>query len=292
MKSLPVDATAGGTEPWLRERVRRYYDTTQVLYSWIWSPTGIHYGFWGPGTYSRNDAIHATDRCAGREFGLPAGSRILDAGCGIGGTSILLAEEFDYRVLGITLSGVQLARAQRAAAMSRATERPAFEIRDFLATGLESGSFDGVLALESLGHADDKTAFLQEAFRLLRPGGRLVVFDGFLAGELSGDHEFHYRRFLEGLECPRLARIDDFLAALGECGFTEVRSTDKQREIQPSVRAIWRLSRMGVAVCRLPCALGLWPESWIRHGQAGISQKPLFEDGALVYRVCSATKPA
>ena len=281
-----------GTPPALRERVARYYDETQVLYSNIWSAGALHYGFWDGRTRRRADAIRAMDRFVARELGLAMGSRVLDAGCGIGGTSIFLAEELHHRVLGITLSSTQLARAQRRAARCRAPEPPSFEMRDFLATGYGDASFDGVIAVESVSHADSKGSFLREAYRLLRPGGRLVVSDGFLGRAPSGRARTHYERFIHGVAVPHLAPIEEFLVEAAGCGFEEIRCFDKQREILPSARAIARLSRVGVLVCWVPCRLGVWPKTWMHHGRAGISQRVLFESGVMCYRVVSATKPS
>lgn len=272
-------------------RIRDYYDSTQRLYSRIWSPTALHYGLWFPGTRSRQEMVRNTDRRIARELGLRQGSRILDAGCGIGGTSLYLAEELHHEVLGITLSPVQLQRARQRAATGRAPIPPRFELRDFANTGLADGSFDGVFAIESVCHARDKSAFVAEAFRLLRPGGRLVVADGFLSGSPSGEDLRAYRVFVDGLAIEDLERIDRFRGFLGQRGFEELREFDMQPQILPAARSIERLSRIGVAICRFPCRLGLFPQAWLLHGHAGVAQRRIFENGTLVYRILSATKP-
>ena len=101
---------ASGTDETLKREIAAYYDETQVLYSHVWSPTGVHYGFWEPGTRTHEEAIRNTDRTVAERLRLRPGFRVLDAGCGIGGTSIFLAESQGVDVVGITLSEDQLDR--------------------------------------------------------------------------------------------------------------------------------------------------------------------------------------
>jgi SAM-dependent methyltransferase len=110
-----ADEPPPGTPESAKRTVARYYDEMQFLYSSLWSSSGVHYGFWEPGTRSRAQAIRNMDRLVACELALPLGSRVLDAGCGVGGTSMLLAEEHGLDVVGITISDDQLERARRAA---------------------------------------------------------------------------------------------------------------------------------------------------------------------------------
>lgn len=279
------------TAPRLRRRIAHYYDTTQVLYSRLWSPRSVHYGFWENGTRRREDAVRNLDRCVARALDLPARSRVLDAGCGIGGTSLFLAEEHGHDVVGVTLSEVQLRSARRAAARSAAPIRPRFELADYLHSGLPDVSLDGVVAVESACYARRKRDFAAEAFRLLRPGGRLVVSDGFLNRPVERADRRAYGWLLEGLALPNLASVGGFTDDLLAQGFVDVRCADKFAEIMPSVRMIEVLSYIGVAVCAVPCRLGVFPATWLGHGMAGISQKRLFENRTVAYCVFVATKP-
>jgi tocopherol O-methyltransferase len=285
-----VRSQAGATSLRGLRRVARYYDQTQVLYSRIWSRDGVHYGLWDDSTRERAQAIRNLDRCVARALELPSGSAVLDAGCGVGGTSLFLARECGFDMTGITLSEYQL-RVARASARAQPIERcPTFLLRDYLATGLPSGSFAGAIAIESSCYAESKPAFLGEMMRLLRPGGRLVVADGFRRRVGAADAG-PYERLLRGFALSELAHADEFEAALVEAGFSDVRRSDRSAEVMPSAAAIERLSYVGLVVCALPCALGLFPRIWFSHGLAGISQRALFERGAIQYCVFSATKP-
>ena len=122
---------------------------------------------------------------------LVPGHVVCDIGCGYGATAQVLAETHDVAVTGITLSAVQHARAARRVAGRGALT---FEVRDWLANGFPSASFDRAYAIESTEHMDDKVRCFAEAFRTLRPGGRLVVC-AWLANRTP--RPWHVRHLLE-----------------------------------------------------------------------------------------------
>lgn len=288
----PSDLTVtSGTADAVRRRIADYYDRMQVFYSSLWSRTSVHYGFWERGTWRRAEAVRNMDRLAAAELGLRPGARVLDAGCGVGGTSVFLAEQCDLEVVGITISEVQLQRACRLAATCSAAVRPTFLIRDYLHTGFDAHSFDGVVAIESACYAEPKKAFVAEAFRVLRPGGRLVVMDGFLRKwRLDARERADFEHFTRGLALSGLAHVDEFAAYLGEVGFGDIRCSDKRSAILPSALIMEAMTRVGVPIVAGACRRGLLPRLWLDHGLAGLSQRRLFQEGTLAYCVFHARK--
>src|SRR5579864_483104 len=110
---------------------------------------------------------------------------LLDLGCGLGATLRSFARRLPHaRLLGLTRVPWQVERAQALNDAAGCGKRVRVLEGDYEDAILPPGSYDGVYALESSCHAHgaDKGALLAEAHRLLRPGGRLVVADGFLAG--------------------------------------------------------------------------------------------------------------
>jgi MPBQ/MSBQ methyltransferase len=101
--------------------------------------------------------------------------KILDVGCGIGGTSRYLANKFpESKVTGITLSKNQVKRGTELAA-ERGLNNVNFQVMDALAMEFPDNSFDLVWACESGEHMPDKTAYVNEMIRVLKPGGTLVI---------------------------------------------------------------------------------------------------------------------
>jgi len=107
--------------------------------------------------------------------GASSPKRILDVGCGIGGTSRFLAKTFpEAEVIGITLSPEQRDRAAKLADEA-GLSNVAFEVVNALEMPFADGSFDLVWACESGEHMPDKRKYVEEMSRVLAPGGNLVI---------------------------------------------------------------------------------------------------------------------
>lgn len=282
----------GGASP---EAIRAYYDYTLPLYRLFWhGETGaLHYGFCDETTRTVRDELLNTNRFLATVAGVAARSRVLDAGCGVGGSAIWLAHRFGATAVGITLSVRQAERARAVATEQGVADRAIFAVRDYLDTGYPDASFDIVWALESVCYADDKSAFLREAFRVLRPGGRLVVGDGFLrraprdAGEV-GD----LRTFLHGLVLPGLTTVTGFVDAMAAAGFRDVRAWDKTAEALPSARRLRARCRLAYPVARLAQRLGMVPALLTDNVRAGIVQLRMIMRGLAAYAVVCGERPS
>ncbi|KAK9790958.1 hypothetical protein WJX73_001928 [Symbiochloris irregularis] len=101
--------------------------------------------------------------------------RILDVGCGVGGTSRILAAKFsEASVTGITLSPEQAARATNLA-KEQGINNCTFKVVDALNMTFEEESFDLVWACESGEHMPDKEKYVKEMLRMLAPGGHIAI---------------------------------------------------------------------------------------------------------------------
>ena len=117
--------------------------------------------------------MHELVKWSGLE-NLPKGSRILDVGCGIGGSSRILAKYYGFNVTGITISPAQVKRARELTPSGLSCN---FQVMDALNIKFEDGTFDAVWSVEAGAHMNDKTKFADELLRVLRPGGYLALAD-------------------------------------------------------------------------------------------------------------------
>jgi MPBQ/MSBQ methyltransferase len=177
-----------GVLVWLR-RNRTFHSTASVADAYDrWTDDQLLERLWGEhvhlGHYgnlprrrdfraAKSDFVHELVRWSGLDQ-LPPGSRVLDVGCGIGGSARILARDYGLDVLGISISPGQIARAE---ALTPAGLSCSFAVMDALALDLADASFDAVWSVEAGPHMPDKQRYADEMLRVLRPGGLLAVAD-------------------------------------------------------------------------------------------------------------------
>ncbi len=177
----------------------------------------LHMWYW----YDREDdaslpeAVHRITGKVTDTLGLRPGEKVLDAGCGPGTASLYLAKAFGVEVTGITVSGYEIDRANQRALDSGVGDQARFEYGDFMALDYPDGSFDAVLALESLQNAPDLRQVLAELFRVLRPGGRISLSDFSLESMSHPDRIATFMTTLRLDVLPTLAEWIDYVRAAG-----------------------------------------------------------------------------
>ena len=180
--------------------VADYYNVTQLHYENWWGLKknhSLHYGIWEPGIKTAGEAIANTNRIMMELSGITAQDTILDAGSGVGGAAIYLSSTKNAHVTGITLSEKQLAFANKLAKEKKLTHKVSFQLMDYTQTSFSDESFDVVWACESMTHAANKEAFIKEAYRLLKKGGRLIVCDFFLKADDQLDKKLWIKKWMD-----------------------------------------------------------------------------------------------
>jgi cyclopropane fatty-acyl-phospholipid synthase-like methyltransferase len=224
------------------QHVIDYFDQTRNDYRLLWGVDrhfGLHCGYFETGR-RHDDAVLHMNRVLALLAGIRGGERVLDAGCGIGGSALWLAENLGAHVVGVNVCPRQIEQAHRLARERGLGDQVQFHVADFCDTGLPGESFDVVWALESACYAEDKPGLLAEAHRLLRPGGRLIVADAFLTRSELTDHERGLvQRWQSGWAIPDTAGVDQFRQWLAQARFRGVAFRDVTEHVVPSSRRIY-----------------------------------------------------
>ena len=275
--------------------VIEYYDQCHIDYKLFWKShknLAIHYGYHDQEHTSHEQALQNMNRALAERIGIKEEDEILDAGCGVGGSSLFLAENYQAKVCGINIQPLHLDLARKEAEARNMENLVRFEERNFCDTGLPDESFSVVWALESMCHSDDKLGFLEEAYRVLRPGGRIIVGDYVqVKPELNETEAKQLRGFLDGWILPDLAELNWFKNSLSDVGFDEIHWEDITKQIMPSSRKIWR-GTWWTGVLAKPCEiLGIRTPKQTANIRSGWFQYITLRDGLWKYSVMTARKP-
>ena len=228
------------------DAIRAYFAQTQDDYGRWSRDWNMHFGYWSRGMnpFDREAMLERMNVEASDALALDpaAPAKVVDLGCGTGATARSIARRYKrVEVTGVTLVHEQIqlgARLNREAGLAR---RIGFVLSDFAGTWLGDASQDGGVAIESFCYAPGpgKYAALCEAARILKPGARLVVVDGFLArGTPRGVLGWIYRRWCAGWSIPELATLDEFTRAMRAAGFGDIEVRDIFRNVAVSAAHI------------------------------------------------------
>jgi ubiquinone/menaquinone biosynthesis C-methylase UbiE len=238
MTTLQAEQTTSQTADF-----QRYYEEAGPDYA-SWSPNfNMHFGYyrWGMNPLHREAMLEQMNLEVRNRLHLIPGSpsRILDMGCGLGATLRSFASQLPNTDLrGITLVPWQLDQGRHLNQSTPETARITLTLGDYERTAQPSQSFDAVYAIESscYAHGANKSAFLKEAHRLLRPGGRIVIADGFLGpGKLRGPQKSFFQRLCDCWVIDTLGEIADVTAELERLGFNQIVAERIQSRVTPSV---------------------------------------------------------
>ncbi|MEO6568038.1 MAG: class I SAM-dependent methyltransferase [Opitutaceae bacterium] len=218
--------------------IRDHYDQLSSLYRTLWGEH-IHHGFWREGGETAAAAqVNLTHELA-RRATVTDGDHVLDIGCGLGGSSLLLAEEFGCSVEGISISPKQVLAAQQEAAHRGLESRAVFAVEDANELHARESRYDVVWTIECSEHLFDKRRFVSHCENLLKPGGRLAIC-AWLAGEnLDRKQQDLVEDVCRGMLCPSLASMNDYVTWMRASGL-EVISAD---DVTVNVTRTWDLCR-------------------------------------------------
>ncbi len=245
-----------------------YYDQTWFDYRLLWlnnNNRAVHFGFYDKTTASHQEALVNMNRVLAETVKIQSDDRVLDAGCGQGGSATWIAENTGATVVGITPVESQIKTARAYIELKGLSEKVTIKLGDYIETGFPDESFDVVWACESVCHAEQKHDFYWEAYRLLKPGGRLVMAEYMRTpssyqpdgGKLLG-------QWLRGWAINDIDSADLHRQYAVETGFCNIRIGDVTENIKPSLRRLSWISKMFLPA-GIFCTLVGW-RTKVQHG--------------------------
>lgn len=214
--------------------VREHYDRLSFFYSSLWGEH-IHHGYWENAETSPAAQVKLVERLASLA-GIEPGARVLDVGCGLGGSALWLARNLNCCVLGLNISPVQVSMATEKARAECLDGCAEFKVFDANHLDLPIESFDAVWVIECSEHLTDKARFISDCADVLKRGGKLALSAWLRAAPLpSADSEQLVHDVCHGMLCPNLASMQDYTDWMRAAGLEPVEACD----ITPYVKETW-----------------------------------------------------
>jgi len=266
-----------------KHKIIEHYNVASPYYYSLWGEH-LHHGYWVRGDESKETAQIQLIEHLAQLANIKTGSRILDIGCGFGGSSLYLAKKYGAITTGITISPVQVQMAKEAAAKSKLDA--SFLLMD--AEDMQFAKpFDLLWSVESISHYYDPRKFFASAVRFLKPGGCFALTDWFQNGNLSPADK---KEFIEPIEkgmMVELRPMDDYSNFLVSSGLQVVH----RQELTPNCAKSWDL---GLDIIKdktfwsLAVKLGA---GFVTHLKAFHAMRAGFASGNFVYGLFIAKMP-
>ncbi|HMN89038.1 MAG TPA: class I SAM-dependent methyltransferase [Saprospiraceae bacterium] len=262
----------------LNQNIRTFYDQSTPLWLDMWGEH-MHHGYYGSdgktvkGHRQAQFDMITTILDWGR---VTTAMRILDAGCGVGGSARILAQRFEAQeVVGLTLSPVQAERAKQYNTQAGLEDRIQIRVQDMLTLQPDTdGPFDLIWSMESAEHIASKPELLNLFYQLLRPGGKLLLATWCHRPPnpaLKSSEHALLHKLSRLYHLPPWAAITHYAQWAVDAGFQGVQTDDWSRAVQPFWGAVIRsaLSWQGMSGL-VRAGWGTLRGAWaMRYMQAG-----------------------
>jgi tocopherol O-methyltransferase len=278
----------------LKIGIAGFYDRSSLLWENVWGEH-MHHGYYIPA--NRTDHVQAQIDLIDQVLlwaNVDKATKLVDVGCGIGGSSRHIARKFNCTTEGITLSPYQANRGNELAIEQGVKDACHFQVADALEMPFQNNTFDLVWSLESGEHMPDKKQFVSELFRVATPGGRIIIVTWCHRdlqpneSSLTPSELRLLRRINRAYYLPQWCSVQDYVNILSDIGATEIRREDWSYIIAPfwkavirsslNLKSIWGLLRSGFSTQRGAYAMFLMLSG--------------FNKGLIKFGLLTCTKPS
>jgi tocopherol O-methyltransferase len=271
----------------MTREIAAFWNKTSRAWQTIWGPH-IHHGYFETHQETPIEAQEKLIEQLVSLLGISPSDTILDVGCGMGGSSLYLAKKYRAKVTGITLSPKQVDMASHSARMEQ-IENVNFKVEDAQSlASFSENTFDIVWSLESCEQFYDKQLFIKQAFRVLKPGGKLMLATWCSgADEYEGLRAKQYQKLCVSLQLPYMPSTKYYAGLLQRQGFIMKHTMDWSVHVKES----WAV---GLASLRAYSILKVFMLAGWR-GLMFAKQAKMMQDGfdenRVTYGVFLANKP-
>lgn len=237
------------------KKVIEYFNQCHTDYNIIWKTYknhSLHYGFHDAKNTTHHQAVINMNRVLATLAKIKPNEKVLDCGCGVGGSSVWIAKNIGAIVTGININDMQIRLAKEFAKQQQVEEKVTILKRDFTRENFPKNSFDVVYGVESICYANDKRAFLNKAKKMLKKNGRIIIADLFLRKEEeSPDEKAMIETWLEGWAVPNQSTVKEFKRALEKEGFKNIKCLNATKNIFSSAKRLYLASIINYPIAKI-----------------------------------------
>lgn len=220
------------------EMIDFYNEATEDYEFWS-KDFNMHFGYFIPfktNPFKRDSMLNQMNLQVLKKLNLNAPkSMLLDMGCGMGGTMRYALKKFkNLSAFGVTLSSFQVKHGNH---LLKGLKGNILK-ENYNNTSFSSNTFNAAIAIESFCHSGHSKLSIKEAYRILKPKGKLIIADAFLKKDISNSNQsskFAYRSLCNHWSLEKLETIENMIEKLNKQGFSNIEVENASFRVAPSV---------------------------------------------------------
>ena len=213
------------------DMVTSYYEVVTGLFHNKWSPH-FHEVFFQNSSESKQTAMKKTNKLFLQDSKLGPHDNAIDLGCGIGTFTCYVASEIGCDVTGINISKFQLQKAKKTARQKKLSNVK-FQYIDIMNVSELHEKFDAAFSIAVNCHLPDKGKAIHNIYKILKPGGRLVMSDWLQKQTVNSfEKELLLEPFNRYWSYPYMESVEGYKKLLKKTGFTIIKAADVTKQVK------------------------------------------------------------